>query len=70
MKYLIVFERTETGFSAFCPDLPGCVASGTTRVETEQNMKEAMAFHLEGMQQEGLEIPKPHSSSTYLEIPA
>ncbi len=70
MRYLVILEKTETGFSAFCPDLPGCAASGATREETEENMKDAIAFHLDGMQQEGLEIPKPHSSSTYLEIPA
>jgi predicted RNase H-like HicB family nuclease len=70
MKYLVILEKTETGFSAFCPDLPGCAATGATREETERNMKDAIAFHLEGMQEEGLEIPKPHSSSTYLEIPA
>jgi len=70
MRYLVIFEKTETGYSAFSPDLPGCVATGATREETEQNMKEAIAFHLDGMQQEGLEIPKSHSSSTYLEVSA
>jgi len=70
MRYLVIVERTETGFSAFSPDLPGCVATGATREEAEQNMKEAIRFHLEGMQQEGVEIPKPHSCSTYLEVPA
>ena len=70
MRYLVIVERTETGFSAFSPDLQGCVATGATREEAEKNMKEAIRFHLEGMQQEGLEIPQPHSSSTYLEVPA
>ena len=50
MRYLVIVERTETGFSAFSPDLQGCVATGATREETEQNMKEAIRFHLEGMQ--------------------
>jgi predicted RNase H-like HicB family nuclease len=68
MKFLVILERTETGFSAFSPDLPGCVATGTTREETEKNMREAIAFHVEGMHQEGLELPQPHSSSTYLEV--
>lgn len=70
MKYLIVIEETQSGYSAFSPDLPGCVAAGSSREEVENNMRDAAAFHLEGMEQEGLEIPKPHSFSTYLEVPA
>jgi len=70
MKYLIIIEETRTGYSAFSPDLPGCVATGSSREEVEKNMKEGVAFHLEGMGAEGLEIPKPHSFSTYLEVPA
>ena len=70
MKYLIVIEETKTGYSAFSPDLPGCVAAGSDKENVEKNMKEAIAFHLEGMDQEGLEIPQPHSFSTYLEVPA
>jgi predicted RNase H-like HicB family nuclease len=70
MKYLIILEKTKTGFSAFSPDLPGCVATGSTKKQAEKNMKDAIAFHLEGMQQEGLEAPQPHSFSTYLEVPA
>jgi predicted RNase H-like HicB family nuclease len=70
MKYLVIIEKTKTGFSAFSPDLPGCVATGATREEMERNMKDAIAFHLEGMHQEGLGVPQPHSSSTYLDVPA
>ena len=70
MKYLVIIEKTKRGFSAFSPDLPGCVATGTTREETEKNMRDAITFHLEGMQQEGLEAPEPHSFSTYLEVSA
>jgi len=70
MRYLVVIEKTETGFSAFSPDLPGCVATGATREETEKNMRAAIAFHVEGMQQEGLEVPRPRSSSTYLDVSA
>jgi len=69
MRYLVILETTRTGFSAFSPDLPGCVATGATREETEKNMTEAIAFHLEGMHQEGLEVPQPQSSSTYLDVP-
>ena len=69
MKYLIVIEKTKTGYSAFSPDLSGCVATGATKEETIKNMKEAIALHLEGMHQEKLRIPQPHSYSTYLKIP-
>ena len=68
MKYLIVIEKTRTGYSAFSPDLPGCVATGQTKEETIKNMKAAIALHLEGMHQEKLKIPRPHSSTTYLEV--
>ncbi len=67
MKYLVIIEETETGYSASSPDLPGCVATGSNKEEVERNMKDAVAFHLEGMDQEGLEAPIPHSFSTYLE---
>ena len=70
MKYLIVIEETSTGYSAFSPDLDGCVATGSTKKETEVNIKEAIEFHLEGLRIEGFEMPSPHSYSRYLEIPA
>lgn len=69
-KYLIVVEPTKTGFSAFCPDLPGCVATGKTKSGVLRSMKAAINFHLEGMKDEGLRIPAPKSSSTYLEVKA
>ncbi len=68
MKYLIVVEKTETGFSAYSPDLPGCIATGSTREEVEQTMSEAMEFHLEGMRLEGHEPPPAHSYSLYVEL--
>jgi predicted RNase H-like HicB family nuclease len=67
-RYLIVIEETKTGFSAYSPDLDGCVATGKTRTEVEKRMKEAIKFHLEGLKQEKLPIPKPHCFSSYLEI--
>ncbi|MBK7582648.1 MAG: type II toxin-antitoxin system HicB family antitoxin [Myxococcales bacterium] len=70
MRYLIVVEQTETGFSAYSPDLPGCVAAGPTREDTEREMAEAVAFHIEGLQAEGLPLPSPHTSSTYVDVPA
>ena len=67
---LIVIEETSTGYSAYSPDLPGCVATGWTKEEVKQNMREAIEFHLEGLRLEGYEIPEPHSSSAYIDVPA
>jgi predicted RNase H-like HicB family nuclease len=69
-RYLIVIEETPTGFSAYSPDLEGCVATGATRQEIEKTMQEAIGFHLEGLKEERLPIPEPHCYSAYLEIPA
>ena len=68
MKYLVVIEKTETGFSAYSPDLPGCVSTGQTRSEVEVNMKEAIEFHLDGMREEGYAVPQPSAESAYLEV--
>jgi predicted RNase H-like HicB family nuclease len=70
MKYLIVIEETETGFSAYCPDLDGCVATGKSLQEVETAMKEAIAIHIEGLREQGADPPGPHSFSTYIEVPA
>jgi predicted RNase H-like HicB family nuclease len=69
-KYLIVIEPTKTGFSAYSPDLPGCVSTGRTRKEVEQNMREAISFHLDGLREEGQVVPEPHTYSAYVELPA
>ena len=68
MKYLIVIEPTDTGFSAYSPDLPGCVATGDTREEVERNMAEAVEFHLEGLREEGEPVPKPSADSAFVEV--
>lgn len=70
MKYLIVVEKSKTGFSAYSPDVPGCVATGKTEAETESNMRDAIEFHLDGLKQEGLPIPEPSSKSAYVEVTA
>lgn len=70
MRYLIVVEKTETGYSAFSPDLPGCVSTGATPQEVEKNMWEAIKFHLQGLKLEGYEIPEPAAYSTYVDVPA
>ena len=67
-KYLFVLERTETGFSAYVPDLPGCVATGASEEELGVNIREAIAFHLDGMREEGYSIPTPSSSAAYSEV--
>jgi predicted RNase H-like HicB family nuclease len=57
-EYLVVIERTRTGFSAYSPDLPGCVSTGATRPEVEQNISEAIAFHLDTLRNEGQSTPR------------
>ena len=70
MRYAIVIEQAEGNFSAYVPDLPGCVATGTTIKEIESEMREALAFHVEGMREDGLPIPNPSSQVEYLEVAA
>jgi len=62
-KYLVIFEKTETGYSAYVPDLPGCIATGKTKTETENNIYNAIRFHLEGLKLENLSIPKSRSEA-------
>jgi len=69
-KYLIIVEKTETGYSAYSPDVPGCGSTGKTREEVERNIQKAIEFHLEGLQLEGYEIPEPSSYSSYIEVAA
>lgn len=69
-KYLIVIEPTQSGFSAYSPDLPGWVSTGRTRDEVERNMRDAIAFHLDGLRQAGQQVPEPQSYSAYVELPA
>jgi predicted RNase H-like HicB family nuclease len=68
MKYLIVIESTDTGFSAYSPDLPGCVSTGETRDECETNMREAIEFHLDGLRAENEPIPVPSTSAAFVEV--
>jgi len=70
MRYLVVVEETRTGFSAYSPDLPGCVATGATRDEVEREIANAITFHVEGLHAEGMHVPEPHSFSTYVDVPA
>ncbi len=70
MRYAIVVEKTENNYSAYVPDLPGCVATGLTVEETECEIREAIEFHIEGLVEDGLPIPQPASIVEYLEIAA
>src|SRR5258707_14771068 len=69
-KYLIIVEKTETGYSAFSPDVPGCGSTGKTKDEVERNIQEAIEFHLEGLRLEGYEVPEPTTYSSYIDIAA
>lgn len=70
MKYLIILEPTDTGFSAYSPDLDGCVAAGSDRDETIALMQEAIEFHVEGLALEGLTPPAPQSEAAMVEVGA
>jgi len=70
MKYLIVLEPTSTGFSAYSPDLDGCVAAAEGREETIELMREAIAFHIEGLAEAGEPVPVGSSESAYVEVDA
>ena len=70
MRYAIVVEKAENNYSAYVPDLPGCVATGQTIEEIENEIREAIAFHIEGLRQDGLTVPQPASIVEYLEVTA
>ena len=67
-QYLVIIEPAPESYAAYSPDLPGCVATGTTREETLANMRGAIAFHLEGLQEAGEPIPPPASSAEYVAV--
>lgn len=70
MKYAVVIEKAEANYSAYVPDLPGCIATGSNIPEVEQQIREAIAFHLEGMREDGEPVPPPTSSVEYVEVAA
>lgn len=69
MRYAIVVEKAGNNYSAYVPDLPGCVATGSTVEETERVIREAIELHIEGMMEDGLPIPQPTSIVQYIEVP-
>ncbi len=70
MRYAIVIEKAANNYSAYVPDLPGCVATGTTMEEAELHMREAIEFHLEGLREDGLPLPASSSRVEYVEVGA
>ncbi len=70
MRYAIVIEKAPGNYSAYVPDLPGCIATGATVTEVEAEIREAIVFHLEGLREDGLPVPAPASQVEYVEIAA
>jgi predicted RNase H-like HicB family nuclease len=69
-RFLIVIEKAKGNYSAYSPDLPGCVATGKTREDAERNMHEAVEMHIQGLLEDKLPIPKGVASAEYIAIPA
>ncbi len=68
-KYAIVIEKGPNNYSAYVPDLPGCITTGRTVEEIERNIREAIELHLEGMREDGEPIPEPTTAVSYVELP-
>ena len=67
-RFLVIVEQTDGNYSAYSPDLPGCVATGATREEAEEQMHEAIELHIEGLREDGLPIPPSRSSAIYVAV--
>jgi predicted RNase H-like HicB family nuclease len=70
MQYLIVVEKSESGFGAYVPDLPGCIAAAETEEEVVALIREAIEFHIEGLKEHGEPVPQPSSHSAFVEVNA
>ncbi len=70
MRYLVIIEKSETGYAAYSPDLDGCVATGTTVADAEATMREAVEFHIDTLRENGLDVPQPQAYVTYVEVAA
>ena len=68
MKYTVIIEKGDMSYGAYVPDLPGCIAAGETEEEALTLIKEAIVFHLEGLKEEGRDIPEPHSYSAIVDV--
>jgi predicted RNase H-like HicB family nuclease len=69
-EYLVVYEKTATGYSAYVPDLPGCISTGSTLQDTKKNMQEAISGHLSVMREFGDAIPQPTTTAEPMQVPA
>jgi len=67
-RFLVIVEKADGTYSAYSPDLPGCVATGATREETEERMHEAIELHIEGLKEDGLPVPLSRSSAIYVAV--
>jgi len=67
MRYAVVIERADANYSAYVPDLPGCVATGPTVEAVEKEIRAAIRFHIEGLEADGLPVPKPTSIAEYVD---
>jgi predicted RNase H-like HicB family nuclease len=70
MKYAVVIEQAGSNFSAYVPDLPGCIATGATVKEVEYEIREAIRFHIDGLKQDRIPVPSPSSAVEYVEVAA
>jgi predicted RNase H-like HicB family nuclease len=70
MRYAVVIEKAEGNYSAYVPDLPGCVATGATVEEVEREIRDAIVFHIDGMREDGIQVPAPSSKVEYIELAA
>jgi predicted RNase H-like HicB family nuclease len=68
-RFLIIIEKANNNYSAYCPDLPGCIATGRTREEAARNMHEAVEMHIQGLREDNLPIPKSVALAEYIAIP-
>ncbi len=69
-RYVILIEETSTGFSAYLPDLPGCISTGASREEVEKEIRAAVEFHIDGLREEGEPVPEPSTSASYVDVAA
>ena len=70
LKYAVVIERSPYNYAAYVPDLPGCVATGSTREDVKRNIREAIVLHMEGLREDGWPIPEPQTATIYAEVGA
>ena len=70
MRYAVVIEKAESNYSAYVPDLPGCIATGTSIQQVEAEIREAIEFHIDGLREDGSQVPLPSSQVEYIEIAA